>query len=61
MEKIVMTFDGDNVTIETSGFKGGACLKETADLEKALGVTVKDRKTTEFYEKPLEAHRGQRR
>lgn len=56
-----MTFDGGDVTIETSGFKGGACLKETLDLEKALGVTVKDRKTTEFYEKPLEVNRGQRR
>jgi hypothetical protein len=41
--------DQGNPKIETSGFAGGECAKETADLEKALGAKVKDTKTAEWY------------
>jgi hypothetical protein len=39
MKSINVTFDADgNSVIETTGFVGAACLKETAALEHALGA-----------------------
>lgn len=37
----VIVDDNGKVTIEAHGFTGGACLKETAALEKALGKVTK--------------------
>ncbi len=43
MKLITVTFDADgNSVIETTGFVGTACLKETAALEQALGKKTKD-------------------
>jgi hypothetical protein len=43
MKSITVTFDGDgNSAIETTGFVGTACLKETVALEQALGKKTKD-------------------
>mgnify|MGYP001562463214 CR=1 FL=1 len=39
------------VTIETSGFKGGACAVETAKLMEAMGGTVVTEKKPEFFDK----------
>lgn len=47
-ELIELIFDGDNVTIKTSGFTGAACLKATEDLENDLGVKRADTKTGEY-------------
>ena len=49
MKSINVTFDNDgNSTIETTGFTGTACLKETAALEQALGATAKRTPTREM-------------
>ena len=49
MKQIIVTFDNGKTTIETKGFTGGACLKETADLKAALGQTTSERKTPEYF------------
>lgn len=38
-----------NITIETSGFEGTDCLKETMDLEQALGTVSKRTQKSEMY------------
>lgn len=49
MKSINVTFDNDgNSTIETTGFTGTACLKETAALEQALGNKTKNVNTREM-------------
>lgn len=37
----VVVDDAGGIVIEAHGFTGGACLKETAALEKALGKVTK--------------------
>lgn len=37
----VIVDDEGNVVIEANGFSGGACLKETEALERALGKVTK--------------------
>ncbi len=37
-------------TIQTKGYSGTDCLKATKFLEQALGVTIGDRKTTEYHQ-----------
>lgn len=50
--EITVTIAPDgNTKIETSGFVGSDCLKETADLEKALGVKTSDTKTREYNQR----------
>lgn len=39
-----------NVKLVTHGLKGQSCMKETEQLEKALGKVVGREKTREFYE-----------
>ena len=47
--EIIIDIDAKgNTTIKTTGFAGSECLRETADLERALGVKESDVKTTEF-------------
>jgi hypothetical protein len=49
MKSISVTFDADgNSVIETTGFVGTACLKETAALEQALGNKTKNVNTREM-------------
>lgn len=38
-----------NVKIEASGFSGGACLKETASIEEALGKVNKRTAKSEMH------------
>jgi len=39
VKTITVEFAPDgSVSIDAAGFKGGECLKETADLERALGA-----------------------
>ena len=47
--EVVIGPDG-NVSFETHGLKGQACLAETAGLEKALGKVVRREKTREYYQ-----------
>lgn len=50
MKKVTIEIDeAGNVVIATAGFSGGECLKETADIERSLGVTTSDEKTPEFH------------
>jgi hypothetical protein len=48
MKTITVTIKGGAATVETEGFTGTDCLKETAALEKALGATTGDVKTAEY-------------
>ena len=41
--------DGAKSTMETAGFTGGACVKDTARIKEILGEVVHDEKTAEFY------------
>ncbi|MBI5067948.1 MAG: DUF2997 domain-containing protein [Deltaproteobacteria bacterium] len=47
--EVVIGPDG-NVSFETHGLKGQACLAETTGLEKALGKVVRREKTGEYYQ-----------
>ncbi len=50
MKRIEVLIDETgNPTIQTSGFTGGECARETAALEKALGAKTKDTKTPEWF------------
>ncbi|MFA5758112.1 MAG: DUF2997 domain-containing protein [Clostridia bacterium] len=50
MKKVVFTQDEDgNVQIATKGIKGMSCLKETKDLEQALGTPKDIKHTSEYY------------
>ena len=52
MREIIVTIDTEgNTNIETRGFAGSDCIKETADLEKALGVKTSDTKTREYNQR----------
>lgn len=52
-KKIVMTIGTDGETsIEGFGFPDGTCLKETADIEEALGKVVDRTKKPEAFITP---------
>lgn len=53
LKEIVVTIgkDGSTSVEPTKGFKGDLCLKETADLEAALGKTEKRDPKPEMTEK----------
>lgn len=57
MAKITATFspDGGPAEIVVSGVKGASCQNASQFLSQALGTSVKDVKTTEFYEEPIKA------
>lgn len=48
-KEIIVTFDGDAVTIETKGYAGAECEAATADVERALGVRTANVRTPEFH------------
>jgi hypothetical protein len=37
-------------TVQTKGYAGADCLQASRFLEEALGATINERKTTEFYQ-----------
>lgn len=45
----IIVDEAGGVKIETSGFAGGECARETAALEKALGAKTRDTKTPEYF------------
>jgi hypothetical protein len=48
------------VTVQTKGYAGTDCLQASQFLEQALGVTLNDQKTAEFYQsQPVEQHTQQ--
>jgi hypothetical protein len=48
------------VTVHTKGYAGSDCLQASQFLEQALGVTLEDQKTAEFYQsQPVEQHTQQ--
>lgn len=50
MKQITVTIDpGGASQIETNGFSGSDCIKETADLQAKLGTTTSDTKTREAF------------
>jgi hypothetical protein len=50
MKTIIVTFNGSDTKIETCGFTGSECLKETLDLKRELGLTdVEETPTRESY------------
>lgn len=53
-ETVKLTFGaGRSVKIETRGFKGAACQEATREVEEALGVVKDEKKTAEYYERPV--------
>lgn len=51
MKQIKVTVNEDgSLEIEAVGYKGNACEKATAALEKALGVAGKRTKKPEYYQ-----------
>jgi hypothetical protein len=54
--EVVIDVDGD-VTASTSGFSGSDCLKATAELERKLGATTSDKKTSEYLKRGITANR----
>ncbi len=54
--EIEVTIDPEgNVKLVTHGLKGQSCMKETEQLEKALGKVTAREKTREFYEQGVGA------
>jgi len=50
MKQILIHVGPDgHVTIETKNYEGASCLGATRDLEKALGLTIIDQPTSEFW------------
>jgi hypothetical protein len=47
--EIVVSPQGET-TVQTKGYAGAECLQASRWLEQALGVSVKDHKTAEFYQ-----------
>jgi hypothetical protein len=48
------------VTVHTKGYAGMDCLQASQFLEQALGVTLEDQKTAEFYQsQTVEQHTQQ--
>ena len=51
MKEIIMEVTNDgSITIETKGFKGKGCLKESAFLENVLGKELSRQLTPAYYE-----------
>jgi hypothetical protein len=48
------------VTVQTKGYVGADCVQASQFLEQALGATIKDQKTSEFYQtEPAHQHTQQ--
>ena len=46
--EVVVSPKGET-TVQTKGFAGSACLQASKFLEDSLGVSSRDRKTSEFF------------
>lgn len=53
MKKITVTIKGGAATVETSGFQGAECHKETSELERKLGSRTSDRTTPEYHQRQV--------
>lgn len=54
MKTITVDIDPQGqIKIETSGFKGNACEKATAEIQKALGTTTVSKKKAEYFAQPV--------
>ena len=47
--EVIVSPQGD-AAVQTKGYAGADCLLASKFLEQALGATVNDRKTAEFYQ-----------
>lgn len=57
--EVIVSNKGE-VTVQTKGYAGGDCLDASKFIEKALGVTTEEHKTSEFYQsQPAEVHAQQ--
>ena len=58
MKEIEVNIDTQgNTVITTKGFVGTECLKETAEIEKALGAKTNDERTRESFTTAKEVSR----
>jgi hypothetical protein len=53
-QTVEITIDGAGVSLHVKGVQGNSCSVLTKEIEKALGVTVSDTKTPEFYQKGVQ-------
>jgi len=55
MEEIIIKIsEGGKVNLNVNGIKGKSCKDLTKSLEKALGKTVEQKETDEYYEEQQE-------
>jgi hypothetical protein len=47
--EVIVSPQGET-TVQTKGYAGSDCLQASKFIEQALGITVADRKTSEYYE-----------
>jgi hypothetical protein len=46
--EIIVSSTGET-TVQTKGYAGADCMQASRFIERALGSTINDQKTTEFY------------
>ena len=51
MQQIHVTIEKGTAVVETQGFKGKACQDATAELEAAMGKTVRNDTTPEWHDR----------
>ncbi len=53
MKTIMVVIEKGKAQVRTEGFVGPACRDATAQLEKAMGMTVSDETTPEFHQREV--------
>ncbi|MDE1822125.1 MAG: DUF2997 domain-containing protein [Euryarchaeota archaeon] len=62
MARVTITIDTEgHATMKVDGVQGQSCVRLTRDLERALGRTTKDVKTSDFYATPKQSTNEQRK
>lgn len=47
--EVIVSLNGET-SVQTKGYAGGECLQASKFLEQALGISLADNKTAEFYQ-----------
>ena len=52
--KVTINEDGSNIEFEVGGIAGTSCKDITQQFQEALGQVVDEKKTSEYYEIPID-------